>query len=235
MALYEAGADASFIEVDAKTKRTEAGADYRAIHPLGLVPALEIEGGEVVTESAAILQLIAERSPQAELARRDPLGRARLQQWLSFIGTELHKALYVPLLDKAAPAEVKAYARAKADARLGWVAERLAAREFLLDRFSVADAYPFAVLNWSSVTPVDMKRWPALPAYHAPPPGAPRRRARLRRGAGALPPGARAARQGRACQRGGRCGRPESVSQLSRPSRRPGSACRADRASCLCR
>ena len=167
IALYEAGADASFIEVDAKTKRTEAGADYRAIHPLGLVPALEIEGGEVVTENAAILQLIADRFPQAELAPRDPLGRARLQQWLSFIGTELHKALYVPLLDKAAPAEVKAYALVKADTRLGWVAERLAEREFLLDRFSVADAYLFTILNWSSVTPVDLKKWPALPAYHA--------------------------------------------------------------------
>ncbi|WP_438022169.1 glutathione S-transferase N-terminal domain-containing protein [Sorangium sp. So ce233] len=167
IALYEAGAEISYVEVDPRTKRTEEGADFRAIHPLGLVPALEIEGGELVTENAAILQLIADRYPEAELAPRDPLGRARLQQWLSFIGTELHKALYVPLLDKAAPAEAKAYALAKAESRLGWVAGRLAGREFLLDRFSVADAYLFTVLNWSSVTPVDLKTWPALAAYHA--------------------------------------------------------------------
>lgn len=167
IALYEAGAEASYVEVDPKTKRTEEGADFRAIHPLGLVPALEIEGGEILTENAAVLQLIAERFPDAELAPRDPLGRARLQQWLCFIGTELHKAVYVPLLDEAAPAQVKAYALARADARLGWVAQRLEGREFLLDRFSVADAYLFTVLTWSSVTPVDLKTWPALPAYHA--------------------------------------------------------------------
>ncbi|WP_437806497.1 glutathione binding-like protein [Sorangium sp. So ce1078] len=167
IALYEAGAEASYVEVDPKTKRTEEGADFRAIHPLGLVPALEIEGGELLTENAAVLQLVADRFPEAELAPRDPLGRARLQQWLCFIGTELHKAVYVPLLDKAAPDEVKAYALARADARLGWVARRLEGREFLLDRFSVADAYLFTVLNWSQVTPVDLKIWPALHAYQA--------------------------------------------------------------------
>ncbi|WP_437874537.1 glutathione S-transferase N-terminal domain-containing protein [Sorangium sp. So ce513] len=166
IALYEAGAKASFVEVDLTTKRTEDGVDYRTIHPLGSVPALEIEGGEIVTENAAILQLIAERYPEAELAPRDPLGRARLQQWLSFIGTELHKAVYLPLLEKV-PAEVKAHALSMADARLGWVAARLAGREFLLDRFSVADAYLFTVLNWSQVTPIDLKAWPALLEYQA--------------------------------------------------------------------
>lgn len=167
IACYEAGAEVSFVEVDLKTKRTEDGADFSAIHPLGLVPALEIEGGQIITENAAILQLVADRSPQAELAPRDPLGRARLQQWLCFIGTELHKALYVPLLDKEASSEVKAYALATAGSRLGWVAERLRDREFLLDRFSVADAYLFTVLNWSVVTPIDLKSWPAIAAYHA--------------------------------------------------------------------
>ncbi|XXX72550.1 glutathione binding-like protein [Sorangium sp. So ce134] len=167
IALYEAGAEATYVEVDPKTKRTDDGADFRAVHPLGLVPALEIEGGELLTENAAVLQLVADRFPGAELAPRDPLGRARLQQWLCFIGTELHKAVYVPLLDKAAPAEVKQYALSKADARLGWVARRLEGREFLLDRFSVADAYLFVVLNWSVVTPIDLKAWPALVAYQA--------------------------------------------------------------------
>ncbi|WP_437585574.1 glutathione binding-like protein [Sorangium sp. So ce1000] len=167
IAFYEAGAEASYVEVDLKAKRTEGGADYRAIHPLGFVPALELEGGEILTENAAILQLVADRFPNAELAPRDPLGRARLQQWLGFIGSELHKAVYMPLMDKTAAAEVKAYALAGAGARLGWVAARLEAREFLLDRFSVADAYLFAVLNWSVVTPIDLKSWPAIAAYHA--------------------------------------------------------------------
>jgi glutathione S-transferase len=166
IALYEAGADATFVEVDSKTKMTEEGIDFHTIHPLGLVPALEIEPGEILMENAAILQFVAERFPQARLAPEDARGRAHLQQWLSFIGTELHKAIYLPLLDKTASAEVKAYALAKAESRLGWLAQKLEGREFLLDHFTVADAYLFAVLNWSAVTPVDLKLWPAIRAYH---------------------------------------------------------------------
>jgi glutathione S-transferase len=165
IALYEAGADATYVEVDTETKRTDDGLDYRSIHSLGLVPSLEIEPGQIVTESAAILQFVAERFPEARLAPQDPRGRTRLQQWLSYIGTELHKGLYLPLLDKTATAEVKAYARTKSESRLGWVAEGLGGRDFLFDHFTVADAYLFAVLNWSQATGVDLKRWPSLQAY----------------------------------------------------------------------
>lgn len=167
IALYEAGAEATYLEVDAKTKTTEDGVDFRTIHSLGLVPTLEIERGEILTENAAVLQFVAERFPAARLAPEDPLGRARLQQWLCFIGTELHKGLYQPLFDKGAPAEVRAYALARAASRLGWVAEQLDGRAFLLDHFTVADAYLFTVLNWSMATPVDLKPWPAIVAYHA--------------------------------------------------------------------
>jgi glutathione S-transferase len=165
IALYEAGAEATYVEVDPKTKQAEGGLDFRTIYPLGLVPALEVEGGELLTENAAILQYVAARFSGARLAPDDPAGRTRLQQWLCYVGTELHKGLYVPLLDRAAPAEVKAYALEKAPSRLGWVADRLAGREFLLDHFTVADAYLFTVLTWSAVTPIDLSRWPALAAY----------------------------------------------------------------------
>lgn len=129
------------------------------------MPTLEIEPGDALSENAAILQFVAERFPEARLAPAGPRARARLQQWLSFIGTELHKALYLPLLDEKAPAAVKAYALTKADSRLSLVARWLEDREFLLDQFSVADAYLFAVLNWSQVVPVDLKAWPALVRY----------------------------------------------------------------------
>jgi hypothetical protein len=88
-----------------------------------------------------------------------------VRQWLSFIGTELHKAVYVPLLERTAPESVKAYALAKAELRLAWLAEQLGGREFLLADFSVADAYLTTVLSWSSVTPLRLERWPALAAY----------------------------------------------------------------------
>jgi glutathione S-transferase len=75
--LYEAGADARFIEVDPKSKRTLDGDDYREIYPLGLVPLLRLDDGSLLRENAAILQYIAARYPHAELAPADAVERAR--------------------------------------------------------------------------------------------------------------------------------------------------------------
>ena len=166
IALYEAGVDAAYVQVDSKTKKTEDGRDFTAIHSLGLVPVLEIEPGEVLTENAAILQYVAERYPEAGLAPDDPAGKTRLRQILSFISTELHKGLFAPLLDKTAHPEVIAYIRKRVDSRMNWLEQRLTGRQFLLDRFSVADGYLYTVLNWSLVTDVDLKNWPAVHAYH---------------------------------------------------------------------
>ena len=99
IALYEAGADADYIYRD-HTKRLPDGSDFHAINPLGMVPTLRTDDGELLTENAAILQYVAERFPNAELAPAGGIQRARMQQWLCYIGTELHKALFIPLLDK---------------------------------------------------------------------------------------------------------------------------------------
>src|SRR5207237_2842426 len=116
-------------------------------------------------ENAAILQHVADACPHAELAPRDPRERSLLHQWLGFIGTELHKGLFNPLLDKAAPEEAKTYALSKADSRLSHLSAHLEGRDTLLDRFSVADAYLVTVLNWSLATPVKLTRWPTIAAY----------------------------------------------------------------------
>jgi glutathione S-transferase len=166
VALYEAGAAATFVEVDPLTKQTEEGTDYLTVHPLGLVPALLIDDRRLLTENAAILQFVAEEFPRAELAPSDPWGKSLMLQWLLFIATELHKTVFVPLLEKIAGPEVKSYALAKAPLRLGCVERRLADREFLLDQFTVADAYLCAVLNWSAVTPIHLERWPSVHRYH---------------------------------------------------------------------
>jgi glutathione S-transferase len=96
IALYEAGAEAEarFIEVNPKTKRTPDGSNFAAIYPLGLVPLLRLDDGSLLSENAAILQYIANRFRQSNFAPTDELSRARLQQWLSFIGTELHQRLF---------------------------------------------------------------------------------------------------------------------------------------------
>lgn len=166
IALYEAGADASFHRVDTQAGRTAEGADYRAINPKGLVPALRTDEGEVLTENAAILQYIADRHPDANLA---PQGfeRYRLQQWLSFVGTELHKLVFQALLSPKAGAEAKAAAREAAISRLDYLNAHLEGREYLLDRFSVADAYLGTVLNWPQAVKLDLSPWPAIVAYRA--------------------------------------------------------------------
>ncbi len=169
IALAEAGAAVNLIEVDPDTKRTLAtGEDYRAIHPLGVVPALRLDDGTVLTENAAILQFIADEYPAAGLAppASDRLARAKLRQWLSFTGTELHKALMAPLLGRETPSEVKAWTARKYASRLAYLEDKLKGREFLLDRFSVADGYLATVLNWTQATPeIDLAAYPNVKAY----------------------------------------------------------------------
>lgn len=169
IAFAEAGAAVNLIEVDPNTKRVLAtGEDYRAINPLGYVPALRLDDGTVLTENAAILQFIADEFPAAGLAppASDRLGRAKLRQWLSFIGAELHKGLMTPLLGRETPTEVKAWVAAKYSSRLAYLDDRLKGREFLLDRFSVADAYLATVLGWTHATPeIDLSATPAVKAY----------------------------------------------------------------------
>jgi glutathione S-transferase len=166
IALYEAGAEARFIEVDPKSKRTPDGADYREIYPLGLVPLLRLDDGSLLRENAAILQYIAARYPQAELVPADATEKARLQQWLSFIGTELHKGLFIPLFDQKAPEGTRPHVLKKQESRLKYLDNYLGGRDFLLDRFTVADAYLYTVLNWTTATSVDLAPFPAIQQYH---------------------------------------------------------------------
>jgi glutathione S-transferase len=168
IALYEAGAEAGYVEVDPRTKVVQKdGSDFRKVNPLGLVPTLRTDEGTVLTENAAILQYVADRFPHAGLSASDSTERSRLHQWLCFIGTELHKGLFVPLLSKDAPAEVKSYTLEKYLSRLDYLDTYLKGREFLLDHFSVADAYLVTVINWTMATPpIELAKWPNVKAYY---------------------------------------------------------------------
>ncbi|GLQ95804.1 glutathione binding-like protein [Dyella mobilis] len=166
IAFYEAGAQPQFTQVDTKSKTLGDGTDYLTVNPLGQVPVLRTDEGTLLTENGAILPFIADCFPQAELAPSSRTERARMQQWLSFVGTELHKAVFSPLLDPRASEEVKTYAHHKAKVRLDVLQKHLAAREFLLDHFTVADAYLFVVLNWGQFSGIDLAQWPAIHAYY---------------------------------------------------------------------
>lgn len=166
--LIELGLSHEAIKVDTETGRTESGADYRAVNPKGYVPALELDDVAVITENPAILQYLADSNPKAALApEAGTIGRVRLQEWLNFTASELHKA-FGPFFGARAPEGAE---KEKADAtlarRIGDVERGLAdGRNFLLgDAFTVADAYLFVVLNWSNFIGLDLKRWPNVAAY----------------------------------------------------------------------
>src|SRR5258707_1007651 len=136
IALYEAGAAANYLEVDPKTKVVQNdGSDFRKVNPLGLVPTLRTDDGLVLTENAAILQYVADRFPQAGIATGPGMERSKLHQWLCFIGTELHKGLFVPVLDKTAPAERKTYILGKRLSRLDYLENYLHCLDSRRDHF----------------------------------------------------------------------------------------------------
>lgn len=166
IALYEVGGEANFIQADTRTKRLVAdGADFLLVNPLGQVPVLRTDTGELITENSAILQLVARAFPEAGLlgAERD---LPKLQQWLGFVATELHKTVFTPLLSAKAPPDAKAVAEAAAPARFDLLQRHLDGRDFLLDRFTVADAYLATVLNWTRASGIDLATWPSVKGYH---------------------------------------------------------------------
>lgn len=167
IALREAGADFTLEKVDPKEKKTERGSDYRAINPKGYVPALALDDGEVLTEGAAILQFIADRNPNAALApAAGTLARARLQEQLNYVAAELHKA-FSPLFNPALPDSERAAVKERIGQKLDFIETLLSdGRSYLVgDRFSVADAYLFTVVNWTGHTGIDLERWPHLAAF----------------------------------------------------------------------
>ena len=165
IAFYEAGHEARYVQVDTKRKRLSGGGDFFAINPLGQVPVLRTDNGELLFENTAILPYVADCFPAAKLAPAGGVERARLQQWLGFIGTELHKAVFVPMLDPDASEEIRRYAREKIALRMGLLQRHLSEREWLLDAFSVADIYLAVVLNWARYCGVDIGEWPAVLAH----------------------------------------------------------------------
>lgn len=167
IALYEAGLDAKFFQVTLSTKTLSDGRDYLQINPKGQVPALKLDDGDILTEGPAVLQYIADQVPAGKLApAHGTRARYKLQQWLNYISTEVHKALFYTMFNPASPPEAKAFARdVLLPARYDHLSRHLKDREFLLDTFTVADAYLVTTLNWAKPAGVDLAKWPVLAAY----------------------------------------------------------------------
>ncbi|WP_244827296.1 glutathione transferase GstA [Caballeronia sp. TF1N1] len=168
IALVESGLPFDIEAVDLKAKVTASGADFTKINAKGYVPALVLDNGDVLTEGPAIMQYIADQAPAKHLAPlNDAMARYRLQGWLTFIGTELHKN-FSPFFNPAASSDWKAAAMSNLERRLAYTAQQLEDKTYLLgDEFSIGDAYLFTVLGWAKFIDLDLGKWPVLVAYRS--------------------------------------------------------------------
>jgi glutathione S-transferase len=165
--LRELGLPVDIEKVDTNTKTTKTGADFNAINPKGYVPVLQLDDGAVLTEGPTILQYLADRKPDAGLAPANgSLMRYRLQEWLGFINSEIHKT-FSPLWSPDTPEATKRASVEKLGKRFDYVQSKLGSQEYLMGHFTIADAYLYTVLNWTSFLGIDLGKWPVLKAYHA--------------------------------------------------------------------
>lgn len=149
---------------------TASGVDFSRVNPNGYVPALELDDGSVLTEGVAIAQYLADLAPASSLAPpAGTIARVRLQTWLNFIATELHK-MYSPwLFHPEYGVEAQVAARAKIAERLAFVETHLGTcgSYILGEHFTIADAYLFTIASWSRFAGVDLSGFPHLRAYLA--------------------------------------------------------------------
>jgi glutathione S-transferase len=164
--LREGGFDFTLEKVSMSKKQTASGADYFTVNAKGYVPALELDDGQILTEGPAIVQYLADQRPASGLAPANgTLERYRLQEWLNYISTELHKQ-FSPLFNARTPEETKGMAREYLAKRIGYVEKHLAGKPFLMgDHFTVADAYLFTVLTWAKFVNLDLSAWPEIVKY----------------------------------------------------------------------
>ena len=168
IALTEAGAAFDIEKVDTKEQRTESGEDYSAINPNGYVPALKTDSGDILTEGPAILQYIADTNKAANLAPEGgTIERARVNQFLSFVSSELHTAFSPFFAPDGLQGEARVNAEAKVAKRFNYLENILSDnRQYLTgDQFTIADAYLFVVSNWSNFLEIDLKQWPNVAAF----------------------------------------------------------------------
>lgn len=164
----EAGIDLDLVKVDGKSKKTEQDQDYLSTNSNGYVPTLVLDNGESLTEASVVMQYLADQKPGTGLMpQAGEMARYRVQEWLSFIATELHKS-FSPFFRPATPEETKTANREHLARRLVFVDKSLDGRPFLTgDAFSVADAYLWTILNWAKYAGLDLATYPNIQRFVA--------------------------------------------------------------------
>lgn len=165
IATEEAGLDADFVQV-LPGHKLPGGGDFRDVSPMGYVPALETKSGVTLTEGPAVLQYIADNAADGVLAPAlFSEERYRMQLWLNFISTEVHKAVFAPLFAKESSEADKQTALERVAKPFAVLSKQLEGREHFGASFTVADAYLLSVLNWCETAGVDIAAWPVLLGY----------------------------------------------------------------------
>ena len=165
--LHEAQLPFESVRIDEHTKAISGGGDYRSVNPLGYVPALVLEDGTLLTEGAAIVQYIADRDPEKNLAPSNgTIERVKLQAWLNFCASELHKGGFSPLFYKGIAEESRNVFRARLKSRFSHLNAHLLSNKYLMGReYSVADAHLFVLSNWANWVNFDLSPYPAILAF----------------------------------------------------------------------
>jgi glutathione S-transferase len=168
IALLEAGLPYDLVKVDLKAKKLENGDDYLSINPKGQVPALALDSGELVTEGPVIVQIIADQVSSKNLApARDSAERYKLQEWLTYINSEVHKN-FGPMFSPVLADDAKAFFKDRVMGKFKYIDGALAGKDYLMGKqFTVADGYLFTMLSWAERMKFDLAAMPNLLAYKA--------------------------------------------------------------------
>lgn len=154
------------VKTDIRAKTVDGGSDFRTVNPNGYVPALALEDGTLITEGPAIVQYIADQAGAETLAPANgTLERTKLQSWLNFVSTELHKG-FGPMFNPQMPEEAKTLFRDKLRERFAFLDKHFADNDYLMgDTFTLPDAYLFVVLRWGKPMKVDPAEFPNLKRF----------------------------------------------------------------------
>jgi glutathione S-transferase len=168
VALIESGLAFAAVKVDEASKTMVDGGDYRAVNPLGYLPALVLDDGSVLLEAAAIAQYVADRAPAAKLAPpHGTIARARCQAWLNFLSSEIHKGGLGPLFYAGLDERAKDVFRERLRPRFAFIDQHLSTRDHLLDDYSIADVGLYAMTGWMPRVGFDIASYPNLIAHQA--------------------------------------------------------------------
>lgn len=89
IALHLKGLDTEYVALDLR-KEEHLNAEFKAIHPQQLVPALALKDGTVLIQSPAIIEWLEEQHPAKPLLPREPQARAHVRALAAIVGCDIH-------------------------------------------------------------------------------------------------------------------------------------------------